>query len=80
LVDKSLDWFRKVSSSNLSQRVIFFCLVHQAKPSMSYGLVPIMDPPHVVEEAFQSLFFEYPAPMGVNGNITKGWRMLPLQY
>lgn len=79
-VDKGTDWCKKVISSNLSQWDVWFCFFCQAKPSMSYRLVLIMDPQHVVEGTSQSLFFECLAPMGVNWNITRGWRMLLLWY
>ncbi len=47
---------------------------------MSYGLVPPMDPPDVVTNAFQAFYFMALPPLGVNRYITLGWRMLPVEY
>jgi hypothetical protein len=47
---------------------------------MSYGIVPVMDPPEVMEDAFQDLYFKCLPTFGVNRNITKGWRMLPCRF
>ena len=47
---------------------------------MSFGIVPVMDPPQIVEDAFQALYFKCLPTLGVNRNITLGWRMLPCRF
>lgn len=47
---------------------------------MSFGIVPVMDPPQVVKHAFQDLYFMCLQTLGVNRNITTGWRMLPCRF
>jgi hypothetical protein len=80
MVGKGEKWHVKVSSSKLTTRDIWFSFFQSTKPSMSYGIVPVMDPPEVVEEAFQDLYFKCLPTFGVNRNITKGWRMLPCRF
>jgi hypothetical protein len=47
---------------------------------MSFGIVPVMDPPQIVEDAFQDFYFKCLPTLGVNRNITLGWRMLPCRF
>jgi hypothetical protein len=80
MVGKGEKWNIKVRSSKLTTRDIWFPFFQSTKPSMSFGIVPVMDPPEILEEAFQSLYFQCLPALGVNQNITKGWRMLPCTF
>lgn len=71
MVGKGKKWCAKVRSSKLIQ---------STKPSMNFGIVPVMNPPQVVENAFQDLYFMCLPTLGVNRNITTGWRMLPCRF
>jgi hypothetical protein len=59
MVGKGEKWRIKVSSTKLTTRDIWFCFFQSTKPSMSYGIVPVMDPPEVMEDAFQDLYFVF---------------------
>jgi hypothetical protein len=80
MVDKGNLWRKRVDGSKLSNRDRWFSFFTQTKPSMSYGLVPLMDPPEVVTDSFQALYFMTLPALGVNRYITLGWRMLPVNF
>lgn len=80
MVEKGTLWRKRVDGSRLSTRDRWFSFTRQIKPSMSYGLVPLMDPPDVVTNAFQAFYFMALPALGVNRYITLGWRMLPVEF
>eukprot|EP00956_Cyclotella_meneghiniana_P019225 scaffold32771_cov65-Cyclotella_meneghiniana.AAC.2 len=45
MIGKGEKWNAKVRSSKLTTRDIWFSFFQSTKPSMSYGIVPVMDPP-----------------------------------
>eukprot|EP00956_Cyclotella_meneghiniana_P036640 scaffold128192_cov23-Cyclotella_meneghiniana.AAC.1 len=77
MVEKGSQWRRRVDGSKLSNRDRWYSFFKQTKLSMGYGLVPTMDSPDVVTNAFQALYFMTLPALGVNRYITLGWRMLP---
>jgi hypothetical protein len=80
MVEKGEKWCNRVTGSKLGSGDVWFSFFSQAKPSFSYGIVPVMDGPDVVNEAFQALYFQCLPSMGINRYIAKGWRMLPSHY
>jgi hypothetical protein len=77
MAGKGEKWCVKVRASKLTMHNIWYSFFQSMKPSMSFGIIPVMDPPEIVEDAFQDLYFMCLSTLGVNRNITKGWRMLP---
>jgi hypothetical protein len=47
MIGKGEKWNAKVRSSELTTRDIWFSFFQSTKPSMSYGIVPVMDPPEI---------------------------------
>ena len=80
MVEKGTVWRKRVDGSRLVKRDRWLSFLKQIKLSMSYGLVPVMDPPDVVTSSFQALYFMMLPTLGVNRYITLGWRMLPAKY
>lgn len=77
MVGKGEKWHSKVRSSKLTTHDIWYSFFQSAKPSLGFSIVLVMDPPEIVKDAFQNLYFTCLPTLGVNQNITKGWRMLP---
>eukprot|EP00956_Cyclotella_meneghiniana_P011946 scaffold16843_cov51-Cyclotella_meneghiniana.AAC.2 len=80
MVDKRVTWQKRIAGSKLSTRDRWFSFSTQTKLSIQYGIEAIMDPPDVVTNAFQALYFMTLPHLGVNRYITLGWRMLPHRY
>eukprot|EP00956_Cyclotella_meneghiniana_P041404 scaffold225702_cov129-Cyclotella_meneghiniana.AAC.1 len=80
MVDKGITWQKRIDGSKLFTRDRWFSFSTQTKLSIQYGIEAIMDPPDVVTNAFQALYFMTLPHLGVNRYITLGWRMLPHRY
>lgn len=74
MVEKGEKWGSRVASSKLSEADRWLSFNQSTKPSMSYGIVPLMDSPQRVIKAFNAMYFKILSSLGVNQHITRGWR------
>ena len=80
MLAKGRQWAESIRSSILPYRDRWFSLYTQLFPSVHYGLVPLMTPPTVLEEAFMDMYYQLLPLLNVNRNITSDWRWLPQSF
>ena len=81
MVGKGRTWSTKVAESTIGPGDTWHSFTYQAIPSTTYyGLIPLMAGPDLVEKEFMGWYYKYLAPLGVNRNVAKGWRMLPEEF
>ena len=67
-------------SSALSPSEVWHSFKLQILPSVKYGLITLMTPHKILDDAFTAWYYTFLPALGVNRNITKEWRTLPTQY
>ena len=77
---KGYDWVDCLRTKPLARRDAWYSLDHQLTVAMAWGLVAVVLPPSKLEVMMQDLYYRILPFLGVNRCITKGWRMLPVQY
>ena len=80
MISKGGKWSTKVSASTLSPGDAWHSFSGQAVPASSYGIVPLMAGPDLVEQGFMGGYYKCLSTLGVNKNTAKGWRMLPEEF
>jgi hypothetical protein len=80
MLSKCQEWEESIRSSTLPYRDRWHSLYTQLFPSVRYGLIPLMTPPAVLEEAFMDVYYRLLPLLNVNRNITSDWRWLPQTF
>ena len=80
MINKGFRWSTKVIASTLTPQDVWFSFKTQAIPSVRYGLVPLMATRYQLDEALSRWYYHCLPALGVNRNIRKDWKMLPVQY
>ena len=80
MLSKGYRWSNKVLSSTFSPHEVWFSFKTQAIMAVRYGLVPLMATHTQIEEVLRQWYYNFLPALGVNRNITKGWRMLPVGF
>ena len=80
MLSKGVRWSTKVLASALTPHDVWFSLKTQAIPSVRYGLVPLMATRNQLDDAMSKWYYHCLPALGVNRNIRKDWKMLPVQY
>ena len=80
MIRKGYQWSTKVLASSLTPYDAWFSFKTQAIMAVRYGLVPLMATRNQIDAALGRWYFQCLPALGVNRNIRKEWRMLPLQF
>ena len=80
MVKKGEKWASRMRAGHCPPRDAWLGLRHQLWRKMSYGLVAVSHPPHLLEKAVQSVWYKCLPFLRVNRCITKEWRMLPFRF
>ena len=81
ILGKAVEWAESIKSSTLLHGDARHSLKTQLIPSISYSLIPILDPPEALEEEFMDIWYDTLIPLlNVNRNITTDWRWIPIEY
>ena len=80
MIGKGFRWSTKVLASTLMPHDVWFSLKTQAIPSVRYGLVPLMATRSQLDDALSRWYYHCLPSLGVNRNIRKEWKTLPVQY
>jgi hypothetical protein len=80
MLSRCRHWEESIRSSMLPYRDRWHSLHTQLFPSSRYGLIPLMTPPAVLEEAFMDTYYRLLPLLNVNRNITSDWCWLPQSF
>ena len=80
MLGKGKMWGRRVLHSTLLPSDVWHSFRIQALPSVKYGLLVLMTSPRQLDEAFSAWYFSILPALGVNRNIAREWRTLPVCY
>lgn len=80
MLTKGRCWSHRVLRSTLRLSEVWHSFKTQALPSVWYGLIALMNSPRELDDAFAAWYYTILPALGVNRNITKAWRTLPIMY
>jgi hypothetical protein len=80
MMGKGHQWAKKVLASTLSPQEVWFSFNTQAIMAVRYGLVPLMATRCQIDQALNKWYRQCLPALGINRNIRKEWKMLPLQF
>ena len=77
---KGINWVDRNVTRPLSRSDTWLSFYMQLIPGMTWGLLAVTMPPEQLEKEIMSLYYKILPLVGVNRNITKGWRTIPCRY
>jgi hypothetical protein len=80
MIGKGKKWSDRVLRSTLRPSEVWQSFTTQALPSVRYGIIALMTSPRDLDNAFSAWYYTLLPALGVNRNITKAWRTLPVKY
>ena len=80
MVIAGVEWVDGLRARPLHRRDAWLSFHLQLTMKLSFGMAAVVHPPKKIDETFQSLLFQALPMLGVNRNITKFWRTLPVKY
>jgi hypothetical protein len=80
MLTKGRKWSTRVLNSPISPAEVWHCFKIQALPAVKYGLVALMASFREVDETCITWYYSFLPALGVNQNISREWRTLPIKY
>ena len=80
MISKGQEWTRRIRSSTLDTQEIWQSFSSQAIPSVKYGLMTLMSYRQMVDDQFQSWYYQCLPFLGITRSISKVWRTLPTEF
>jgi hypothetical protein len=80
LLTMGLEYAERFVAQKLSVRDDWMGTGYQLFPKLIYGAAAVTHSLQKLEEAFQSIWYTLLPSLCINRNITKEYRMLPLQF
>lgn len=80
MIKRGRKWGNRVHHSSLQPAEVWQSFTTQALPSVKYGLIVLMSPREEVDDDFSSWYYSVLPATGVNHNIAREWRTLPVRF
>ena len=80
MMSKGYRWINRIKASPLQPTEVWFSFQTQAMPAVRYGLVPLMANRQHIDDTFDAWYYHCLPKLGVNRNIRKEWRTLPVSF
>ncbi len=80
MITKGQEWTRCIRCSTLTTYEIWQSFSSQAIPAVKYGLMTLMSYRQVVDDHFQSWYYQCLPSLGITRSISKVWRTLPIEF